>query len=89
MRKRKSPIIPAGDFEKVQAADEEKERAKQKRSAKWCKICGRKHSKRKECQVLRLEEDLTHPPTKENKDGELIPNRKIGFYTTTPEKETA
>jgi hypothetical protein len=91
MRKRKSSIIPAGDFEKVQAADQEEFDQKQRRKAKWCKICGRKHSRLEDCEVLRLEEDLTQPPTKENKDGELILNRKIARYTTKPEpeKETA
>ena len=98
MRKRKSSIIPAGDFEKVQAADEEKDfyanplipwwnklthslrpgPRKQTRAATWCKYCGRKHSKREECEVLSLVEDLT-------KDGKPNRNRKVGFYTTKPE----
>jgi hypothetical protein len=106
MKKRKSPIIPLGDFAKVQAADEEKEfyenplipwwiktahalrpnPRKQTRTATWCKLCGRKHSKREDCEVLHLEEDLTCPPTKENDRGELIPNRKVGYYTTMQEE---
>jgi hypothetical protein len=104
--KKKSTIIPIGDFEKVQAADEEKGfyenpmipwwnklthslrpgPHKQTRAATWCKLCGRKHSKREECEVLRLEEDLTCPPTKEDKNGNLIPNRTVGYYITM-EKE--
>jgi hypothetical protein len=87
VRKRKSAIIPVGDFDKVRAADEDHVRTKEARITTWCKICGRKHGKRKECQVLRLEEDLTRSPTKENKDGELILNRKIARYTTKPESE--
>jgi hypothetical protein len=106
MRKRKSPIIPLGDFAKVQAADEEKEfytnplipwwikaaRAlhpvshKETRAVAWCKLCGRKHSKRGVCEELRQLEDLTQPPTKENNRGELIPNRSVGYYTTMKEE---
>jgi hypothetical protein len=102
MKKRKSSIIPLGDFEKVQAADEERSfyenplilwwnklthvlhpsPHKQTRTAKWCKYCGRKHSKREKCEMLYLIEDLTCPPTKENDDGELIPNRQVCFYST-------
>jgi len=107
--KKKSPIIPVGDFEKVRAADEEKGfyenplipwwnklthslrpgPPKQTRAATWCKYCGRKHSKREDCEALRLEEDLTRPPTKEDEDGNLIPNRKVGYYTTIPEETAA
>jgi len=109
VRKRKSQIIPAGDFQKVQAADEEKEfyanplipwwnkvahslrptPRTQVRATTWCKYCGRKHSKREECEALYLVEDLTQPPTKENKDGELIPNRKVGYYSTISEEQVA
>jgi hypothetical protein len=109
VRKRKSLIIPAGDFEKVQVEDGERAfyenplipwwtkaahalypiSRKETRTATWCKYCGRKHDKREHCEALRLEEDLTHPPTKENKDGEPIPNRKIGYYTTMPEEQVA
>lgn len=59
------------------------------RAATWCKICLRKHSKRLPCESLRLIEDLTVPPTKTNKDGDLIENRKIGFYTTQPKEALA
>ena len=105
----KSPIIPVGDFERVQSADEEKAfytnplipwwtkaarwlrpdaERKHTRTATWCKYCGRKHSKREECEHLRLEEDLTVPPTKFTEDGDPILNRKIGYYTTIPEETT-
>lgn len=63
---------------------------KAERAATWCKLCGRKHSKREACEALTLTEDLTHPPTKVDPFGQpkLIPNRKVGFYTTKP-KEAA
>jgi hypothetical protein len=102
----KSPIIPIGDFEKVQSADEEKAfyenplipwwvklnhslrpgPRKQTRTETWCKRCGRKHSKREECEHLRLVEDLTAPSTKVDELGKPIPNRKVGFYTTRPKE---
>lgn len=114
MRKRKSNIIPAGDFAKVQKEGEEEFEQEQEseffanplipwwvkashalspptrkatRTAKWCSLCGRKHSKREECEVLRLEGDLTSPPTKEDQDGDLIPNRKVGYYSTLPQDQ--
>lgn len=110
MRKRKSSIIPLGDFEKVYKQDKEKfdqefyknplipwwikaayalspvPLHKPDRADTWCKLCGRKHDKRAECESLRLVEDLTEPPMKRNKDGELIANRKIGYYTTRPRR---
>lgn len=103
----KSPIIPIGDFEKVQSADEEEAfytnplipwwrkaahwlrpgvERKQTRTATWCKRCGRKHSRREECEALHKVEDLTVPPTKFTEDGDPILNRKIGYYTTRPEE---
>lgn len=59
------------------------------RAPKWCKYCGRKHSKREDCEALRLEEDLTSPSTKTDAHGNLIPNRKVGYYTTRPEEALA
>lgn len=114
MRKRKSSIIPVGDFDKTQ--EQERKEALEKATAefyadplipwwfklahalspvplhkpdrplKWCKLCGRKHSKRQECEHLRLVEDLTAPPTKVDEFRKPIPNRKVGFYTTRPEE---
>jgi hypothetical protein len=117
MRKRKSSIIPFGDFEKVQEQEQaqfnqEQEESfytnplipwwikaayalspvplhKPDRADTWCKLCGRKHSKRDACESLRLVEDLTEPPTKRNKDGELIANRTVGYYTTRPKEALA
>lgn len=104
----KSPIIPVGDFHRVQASDEEKAfyenplipwwtklvhslhpgPRKQTRTATWCKYCGRKHSKREECEHLYLHEDLTVPPIRDD-DGEIIrEHKRIGHYSTIPE-ETA
>lgn len=116
MRKRKSSIIPLGDFQKVQEQEQAKFAKEQEedffkdplipwwikaayalspvplykpdRADTWCKLCGRKHSKREECEHLRLVEDLTAPPTKVDELGKPIPNRKVGFYTTSP-KEAA
>jgi hypothetical protein len=82
MKKRKGSIIPLGDFEKVSKHDQEEFERKRAHKATWCKRCGRKHSKREECEVLSLVEDLTRPPTKVDKDGEPVLNRKVGFYTT-------
>ena len=79
---KRSSIIPAGDFEKVQEQDQEEFEQKQKRKAKWCKYCGRKHGKREDCEMLSLEEDLTHPSTNTNADGDLILNVNVGYYTT-------
>ena len=62
---------------------------KETRAATWCKLCGRKHSKREACEALRLEENLTRPSTKENDRGEPIPNRKVGYYTTRLEETAA
>lgn len=59
------------------------------RTPKWCKLCGRKHSRREECEDLLLVGDLTAPSTKYNDEGELIPNRKVGFYTTRPKEAEA
>lgn len=59
------------------------------RAPKWCKLCGRKHSRREECEDLQLVEDLTVAPIKTDNDGRLIPNRKIGFFTTRPKEATA
>ena len=118
MRKRKrSSIIPFGDFGKVQEEDQkefEQEQEtefytnplipwwvkaayalapaplhKQDRAETWCKLCGRKHSKREACEALRLEADLTHPPTKVDEFRKPIPNTKVGFYTTRPKEATA
>lgn len=114
MRKRKSSIIPVGDFAKVQKRDQakfEKEAEeeffanplvpwwikaaytlspiplhKPDRAPTWCKHCGRKHSKREECEHLLLVEDLTAPSTKVDELGKPIPNRKVGFYTTRPKE---
>lgn len=102
----KSPIIPVGDFERVQAADEEESfytnplipwwvkvthslrpgPRKQTRAATWCKLCGRKHDKREECEALHLEEDLTVPSYKRDQAGNKTPNRTVGYYTTRPEE---
>jgi len=102
----KSPIIPVGDFEKVQAADEEGAfytnplipwwtklvhalrpgPRKQTRTVTWCKYCGRKHSKREECEHLHKLEDLTVPPICDN-DGNIVRTHKpIGRYSTIPEE---
>jgi hypothetical protein len=116
MKKRKSDIIPFGDFEKVQERDQEQFEQEQEeefytnplipwwvkvafavapvplhkpdRAEKWCNLCGRKHSKREACDALRLDGDLTHPPTQVDEAHKPIPNRKVGFYTTRP-KEAA
>lgn len=102
----KSPIIPVGDFEKVQAADEEKSfyenplipwwtkaahalgpERKQTRAKTWCKRCGRKHSRREECEHLHRHEDLTVPSYKRDRAGNKIPNKTVGYYST--QQETA
>lgn len=50
------------------------------RADTWCKLCGRKHSKRDACESLQLVEDLTEPPTR---------RKKIGYYTTRPKEALA
>lgn len=104
----KSPIIPVGDFEKVQAADEEEsfyanplipwwtkaarwlrpgvERT-QTRAATWCKLCGRKHSKREECEHLYKIEDLTVPPIR-NEEGDIVRMHKPTARYSTIEETT-
>lgn len=117
--KRKSPIIPVGEFERESKREQEEFQQEQERefyedpmipwwikaayalspvplykadrTPKWCKLCGRKHSKREACEALHLTEDLTHPGIKAITDGQpkAVPHTKVGFYTTRPKEAPA
>lgn len=104
-KKPNGPIIPVGEFEKVQAADEEESfymnplipwwvkvnhslrpgSRTQTRAATWCKYCGRKHSKREECEHLYKHEDLTVPPIRDEEDNIVREHKHTGRYSTIQE----